>query len=88
MTPESFWESTMDEISVYIECIRDKERCKFNDLHYLASLIRLAVNTSEKIPTWEELVNNKNGINAEASNVYNGWEDSKAYMMAIQAHRR
>lgn len=91
MTPEQFWNSTMEEICVYMECVRNKEECKFSDLHYLASLVREAVvsafNSQVKVPTWKDVISGSTG-NAEKSNIHNGWEDSKAYMMAIRDHRR
>lgn len=89
MTPDQFWNSTMYEIGVYMDGIRSKEECKFNDLHYFASLVRVAVvaafNKEVKVPSFNELTENKI---EEVSNVHYGWEDSKAYMKAIQAHRR
>lgn len=92
MKPQEFWNSTMYEICVYMEAIRNKEECKFKDLHYLASLVRVAVvsaldpNGRVKVPTYEEVVETQNG-HSERSNVYHGWEDSKAYMKAIQEVR-
>lgn len=91
MRPDEFWNSTMYEICVFIESMRNKEECKFKDLHYLASLIRVAVVSAldpdgrVKVPTYEEVVDNND--KAEKSNVYHGWEDSKAYMKAIQEVR-
>lgn len=81
----------MHEICVYMDGIRNKEECKFKDLHYLASLIRVAVvsafNNEVKIPTYESLMI-WNGKIIEKSNIHHGWEDSKAYMKAIQSHNR
>ena len=80
----------MYEISVYMEGIRNKEECKFKDLHYLASLVRVAIVSAfdkdgrVKVPTYEELVS---GNTSERSNIYHGWEESKAYMKAIQEVR-
>ena len=80
----------MYEISVYMEGIRNKEECKFKDLHYLASLVRVAIVSAfdkdgrVKVPTYEELVI---GNTSERSNIYHGWEESKAYMKAIQEVR-
>lgn len=93
MRPDEFWNSTMYEICVYMEAMRNKEECKFKDLHYLASLVRVAVvsaldpNGRVQVPTFEEVMNDKTG-SPEKSNVYHGWEDSKAYMYAVQEHRR
>ena len=80
----------MYEISVYMEGIRNKEECKFKDLHYLASLVRVAIVSAfdkdgrVKVPTYGELVS---GNTSERSNIYHGWEESKAYMKAIQEVR-
>lgn len=88
MKPADFWNSTMYEIRVYIEAIRNKEECKFKDLHYLASLIRLAVvsafDKDVKVPAFEDVMNGGTGT-AEKTNIYHGWEDSKAYMKAVQS---
>lgn len=92
MRPDEFWNSTMYEICVYMETMRNKEECKFKDLHYLASLVRVAVasaldpNGRVQVPSYEEMFERGSGI-AEKSNVYHGWEDSKAYMKAIQEVR-
>ncbi len=78
----------MHEICVYMEAIRNKEECKFKDLHYLASLIRVAIVSAfdkdgrVKVPTYEELISGSMESH-ERSNVYHGWEDSKAYMKAV-----
>lgn len=86
MRPQDFWDSTMYEISVYMEGIRNKEECKFKDLHYLASLIRVAIVAAfdrdgrVQVPTYEEIMSRNS---AEKSNIYHGWEESKAYMKAI-----
>lgn len=91
MKPEEFWNSTIREITVFIEQMRNKEECKFKDLHYLASLVRIAVvsafdqTRSVKVPTYDELISK--GQELERSNVYNGWEDSKAYMNAVMEVR-
>ncbi|MCQ2464384.1 MAG: hypothetical protein MJ095_02230 [Oscillospiraceae bacterium] len=82
----------MHELCVYIEAIRNKEECKFKDLHYLASLVRVAVvsafNREVEVPSYESLMKWDGKIDEVKSNVHHGWEDSKAYMKAIQNHRR
>lgn len=91
MTPEQFWNSTVCEINAYIEGIGNKEECRLKDLHYLASLVQVAVIAAfnpkaAKLPSYEEV---QNKIKAEKrSNVRSGWEESKAFMKAVQAKRR
>lgn len=92
MNPQEFWNSTMYEICVYMDAIRNKDECKLKDLHYLASLFRVAIVAAfdkdgrVKVPTFEEVMSG-NIDEPKKSNVYHGWEESKAYMKAIQEVR-
>ena len=90
MKSEDFWNSTMHEICVYMEIVRNKEECRLRDLHYLAALIRIAVvsafNPDVKILSYDELISGR--TSEEKSNIYTGWEDSKAYMKALQEVRK
>lgn len=92
MNPEQFWNSTMYELCVYVEAVRNKEECKFKDMHYLAALVRVAVvsafNSEVTIPAYEDIMSGAGRTSAEKTNIYYGWEDSKAYMIAIQDQRR
>lgn len=90
MKPEEFWKSTLREICVYIEAMRNKDECKFRDLHYLASLVRVAVVSAfdqtgnVKVPSYDEIIQNSG---EPRSNVFTGWEDSKAFMNAVMEVR-
>lgn len=91
MDPERFWNSTLYEIRIYIEEIRNKEQCKYRDLHYLASLVREAVvsahNPRVKVPSYDEIVSGGTEKPGK-SNVHSGWQESKAFMKAIQNKKR
>ena len=65
--------------------MRNRDECRLKDLHYSASLIRIAVvsafNNEVKMPAYEDVMQNNTA--AESSNVVHGWEDSKAFMNAV-----
>lgn len=89
MTPEQFWNSTMNEMLIYLEKMRSREECRFRDMHYLASLIRIAVvsafNSNVTMPSFDDVVGHEDS--PTASNTHTGWEDSKAFMKALQNRR-
>ena len=89
MTPEQFWNSTMNEMLIYLEKMRSREECRFRDMHYLASLIRIAVvsafNSNVTMPSFDDVVGHED--TPAASNTHKGWEDSKAFMKALQNRR-
>lgn len=89
MTPEQFWNSTMNEMLIYLEKMKSREECRFRDMHYLASLIRIAVvsafNSNVSMPSYDDIVGREDS--PAASNTHTGWEDSKAFMKALQNRR-
>lgn len=89
MTPEQFWNSTMNEMLIYLEKMKSREECRFRDMHYLASLIRIAVvsafNSDVSMPSFDDIIGREDP--PAASNTHTGWEDSKAFMKALQNRR-
>ena len=89
MTPEQFWNSTMNEMLIYLEKMKSREECRFRDMHYLASLIRIAVvsafNSDVSIPSFDDIIGHEDS--PATSNTHTGWEDSKAFMKALQNRR-
>lgn len=89
MTPEQFWNSTMNEMLIYLEKMKSREECRFRDMHYLASLIRIAVvsafNSDVSMPSFDDIIGREDP--STASNTHTGWEDSKAFMKALQNRR-
>ena len=55
MTPEQFWNSTMNEMLIYL------------------------------VPSYDDIVGREDS--PAASNTHTGWEDSKAFMKALQNRR-